>query len=112
MDSSSRKNEGAHLKDTRFDLTIDPELQQKAQEVIEAARELAQDRPLASAKFCYDIQGSLHTVEKEAAFRANGRFKVSWAKIAGVFNRGPHWAWDRYVASGLSHPRSRRRSAE
>jgi len=109
MEQSGKEGE---LKDTRYDLSIDPDLQEKIEEVMDEIQEMARDRPLASAKFCYEIQRSLHSLEKQAALRANSRFKISWRKIAETFGRNEHWAWDRYVASGLSHPKSRRRQTE
>lgn len=103
-------NKGDPPKDTRFDLSIGPECEARILSITENIRLLADDRPLAAMKLCRDLQHELYSIEKQAAFRANERFKVSWAKIARTFGKDPHWAWDRFVASGLSHPKSRRKN--
>lgn len=99
-------------KDTRFNLTISEGDAQRLVDIIEWAKLIAQDRPLAAIKVCLDMQQVLRGIEQEAAMRANGRFKISWSKLEKALGRKQHWAWDRYVAYGLSHPKSRRRSAE
>ena len=99
-------------KDNRFDLSIDDESARRLIDIIEQTKTLAQDRPLAAIKICLDMQQVLRGIEQEAAMRANGRFKVSWSKLEKALGRKQHWAWDRYVAYGLSHPKSRRQSAK
>jgi len=100
------------MKDNRFDLSIEPEREAKLIAVTESLRLLANDRPLAVMKTCLDLQRELLLIEKEAAFRANGRFKVSWDRMSKALGRDRHWAWNRYCASGLSHPKSRRKLTE
>ena len=99
-------------KDTRFDLSVDPELTKKLLEAIEGTRRLANERPAAAIKICLDMQGIFRKVEQDAAVLSNSRFKMSWGKLEKVLGKNPHWAWDRYMKYGLSHPKSRRRSSK
>ena len=108
------KDEGASERpyDPRFDLTVDEACTKKLIAVIEEAKRLADSRPLVAIKICLDMQQVLRGIEQEAAVRANGRFRISWRKIDRALGKKQHWAWDRYVAYGLSHPKTRRRSAK
>lgn len=110
----SIRNEGAgdKPKDNRFDLTIDENNSRELIRVIEATKRLAKDRPMAAIKVCLDMQQVFRGIEQDAAMQANGRFKISWSKIEQALGRKQHWAWDRYAAFGLTHPKSRRRSTK
>ena len=109
MESS---NGGNPPKDTRFDLSIEPDREERLRLMIERTRELAKTRPLAAIKVCLDMERELRLIEKEAAHQAHGRYKVSWDRISWAFGKDRHWAYNRYVAGGLSHPKSRRKSTK
>lgn len=108
----NKQYEGAsQSKDTRFDMTITEGDAQKLLEAIETTKALMTEHPLTAIKVCLDMQQVFRGIEQEAAIRANGRFKISWGKIGLAFGKSHQWAWDRYVAYGLSHPKGRRRTS-
>jgi hypothetical protein len=108
----NNRAEGAQPKDTRFDMSISEGDARKLIDAIEATKALMNEHPLTAIKVCLDMQQVFRGIEQDAALRANGRFKISWSKLEKALGRKQHWAWDRYVAYGLSHPKSRRQSAK
>ena len=97
-------------KDNRFDLTIDPDCSEKLITAVNATRGLVKDRPMVALKISLDMQKMYRIIEQEAAEQAHGRFMISWKKIGEMLGRNSQWAWERYVSSRLSHPKSRRLS--
>jgi hypothetical protein len=93
-------------------MSIDERDARKLIEAIETTKALMEEHPLTAIKVCLDMQQVFRGIEQDAALRANGRFKISWGKLERALGKNAHWAWDRYVAYGLSHPKSRRRSTK
>lgn len=112
MDKQPEGTGKAKPRDTRFDMSISEGDSKKLIEAIEVTKAIMEDHPLTAIKVCLDMQQVFRGIEQDAAMRANGRFKISWGKLERALGKNAHWAWDRYVAYGLSHPKSRRRSAK